>query len=67
MPPALDPRQLARTSRRAASIPSASSGRWDTRAPITMDLYVHEFEIARRREQVGDRLVALGGAIPEEI
>jgi hypothetical protein len=32
-----------------------------------MDLYVHEFEIARRREQVGDRLVALGGAIPEEI
>jgi hypothetical protein len=29
-----------------------------------MDLYVHEFETARRREQIGERLaVALGGLI----
>ena len=35
------------------------------RPSITMDLYVHEFETARRREQVSDRLVAaLGGVIP---
>ena len=32
------------------------------RPSITMDLYVHEFETARRREQVGDHLAAaLGG------
>ena len=37
------------------------------RPSITMDLYVHEFETARRREQVSDRLVAaLGGVIPDE-
>jgi hypothetical protein len=29
-----------------------------------MDLYVHEFETVRRREQVSDRLtVALGGLV----
>jgi len=28
------------------------------RASITMDLYVHEFETAGRREQVGERLAA---------
>ena len=38
------------------------------RPSITMDLYVHGFETARRREQVSDRLVAaLGGVIPDEI
>jgi hypothetical protein len=32
-----------------------------------MDLYVHEFETARRREQVSDRLTAgLGGLITTE-
>ena len=36
------------------------------RPSITMDLYVHEFETARRREQVGERLAsALGGLIAE--
>ena len=36
------------------------------RPSITMDLYVHEFETARRREQVGERLAtALGGLIGE--
>lgn len=34
------------------------------RPSITMDLYVHEFETARRREQFSDRLTAaLGGLI----
>ena len=34
------------------------------RPSITMDLYVHEFETARRREQVGEHLVAaLGGLV----
>ena len=34
---------------------------------ITMDLYVHEFETARRREQVTDRLTAaLGGLIESD-
>jgi integrase len=34
------------------------------RPSITMDLYVHEFETARRREQVSERLVAaLGGVV----
>ena len=37
------------------------------RPSITMDLYVHEFETARRREQVSDRLTAaLGGLIASE-
>ena len=32
------------------------------RASITMDVYVHEFESARRREQVSEHLIsALGG------
>ena len=36
------------------------------RPSITMDLYVHEFETARRRVQVGERLAsALGGLITE--
>jgi integrase len=36
------------------------------RPSITMDLYAHEFETARRREQVGERLAtALGGLIAE--
>ena len=36
------------------------------RPSITMDLYVHEFETARRREQVGERLAsALGGLIAD--
>jgi integrase len=36
------------------------------RPSITMDLYVHEFETARRHEQVGERLAtALGGLIAE--
>ena len=45
------------------------SARWDTRGPsITMDLYVHEFETARRREQVGEHLAAaLGGLFAVEI
>jgi hypothetical protein len=31
-----------------------------------MDLYVHEFETARRRKQVGERLAsALGGLIAD--
>jgi integrase len=34
------------------------------RPSITMDLYVHEFETARRREQVGEHLLAaLGGLV----
>ena len=34
------------------------------RPSITMDLYVHEFETARRRDQVGERLAAaLGGLV----
>lgn len=34
------------------------------RPSITMDLYVHEFETARRREQVSERLAAaLGGPV----
>lgn len=37
------------------------------RPSITMDLYVHEFETARRREQVSDHLTAaLGGLIATE-
>ena len=37
------------------------------RPSITMDLYVHEFETARRREQVSDHLAAaLGGLIATE-
>ena len=37
------------------------------RPSITMDLYVHEFETARRREQVTDRLTAaLGGLIESD-
>jgi integrase len=37
------------------------------RPSITMDLYVREFETARRREQVGERLAsALGGLIDGE-
>ena len=37
------------------------------RPSITMDLYVHEFETARRREQVSEHLaVALGGMIATE-
>jgi hypothetical protein len=36
------------------------------RPSITMDLYVHEFETARRREHVGERLAsALCGLIAE--
>ena len=36
------------------------------RPSTTMDLYVHEFETARRREQVGERLAAaLGGLVSE--
>ena len=36
------------------------------RPSITIDLYVHEFETARRREQVGERLAsALGGLIAD--
>jgi integrase len=36
------------------------------RPSITMDLYVHEFESARRREQVGERLAAaLGGLVAD--
>jgi integrase len=36
------------------------------RPSITMDLYVHEFETARRRKQVGERLAsALGGLIAD--
>ena len=39
----------------------------DARPSITMDLYVHEFETARRREQVSDHLAAaLGGLIATE-
>jgi hypothetical protein len=38
------------------------------RPSITMDLYVHEFETARRREQVSDRLTAaLGGLVESDI
>ena len=38
------------------------------RASITMDVYVHEFESARRREQVSEHLIsALGGLISVEI
>jgi len=34
------------------------------RPSITMDLYVHEFETAQRRDQVGERLAAaLGGLV----
>lgn len=34
------------------------------RPSITMDLYVHEFEISKRREQVGEHLAAaLGGLV----
>jgi hypothetical protein len=37
------------------------------RPSITSDLYVHEFDTARRREQVSDRLAAaLGGLITPE-
>ena len=37
------------------------------RPSITMDLYVHEFETARRREQVGERLAAaLGGLVESD-
>jgi len=37
------------------------------RPSITVDLYVHEFETARRREQVTDRLTAaLGGRIESD-
>ena len=37
------------------------------RPSITMDLYVHEFETARRREQVSGHLAAaLGGLIATE-
>jgi integrase-like protein len=37
------------------------------RPSITMDLYVHEFETARRREQVSDRLTAaLGGLVESD-
>lgn len=37
------------------------------RPSITMDIYVHEFETARRREQVSERLVlALGGLVASE-
>ena len=44
---------------------SAASA-WARTPSITMDLYVHEFETARRREQVGERLAtALGGLIDE--
>ena len=32
---------------------------------ITMDLYVHEFENARRREQVSERLSAAFGGLLE--
>jgi len=37
------------------------------RPSITMDLYVHEFETARRREQVSERLTAaLGGLVESD-
>jgi len=37
------------------------------RPSTTIDIYVHEFETARRREQVSDPLIAaLGGLIATE-
>lgn len=37
------------------------------RPSITVDLYVHEFETARRREQVSDHLAAaLGGLVESD-
>ena len=59
---------MAPTSPRVASTPVGVQRQMGHARPsITMDLYVHEFETARRREQVSDHLAAaLGGLIATE-
>jgi integrase len=58
---------MGRISPRAGSTPLGCNVNSGTRPrSITMGLYVHEFETARRREQVGERLVsALGGLLAD--